>query len=87
MGEALAGYDFTLWYGFFAPVGTPPDAVAKIRAATLRALETPEVTGRFESLGIRPSRSSPEEFAVRVKAEIARWGDTVKKAGIQPQDP
>jgi len=42
--------------------------------------------GIFAPLNIRPVKSSPEEFAARVKAEIGRWAETVRKAGIQPQE-
>jgi tripartite-type tricarboxylate transporter receptor subunit TctC len=87
MGDTLPGYDFTLWYGLFAPTGTPPDAVAKVRSAVERALETPEVLERFQGMGLLVAKSSSAEFAGRVRAEIQRWSDTVKKAGIQPQDP
>lgn len=69
-----------------APLNTPAEAQAKIRSAVVRALESPEVLQRFEALNIRPVKSSPEEFAARVKAEIGRWAETVRKAGIQPQE-
>lgn len=85
LAETLPGYDFTLWYGFFAPSGTSAEAMAKIRSATERALESPEVLARFESLALRPAKSTQTEFSGRVRAEIARWADTVKKAGITPE--
>ena len=86
MGEFLPGYDFTLWYGIFVPRDTPAAAIATLRAAVLRALESPEVIARLQALAIRPSKSTPEGFAARVRGEVARWADTVKKAKIEPQD-
>ena len=86
MTEFLPGYDFTLWYGIFAPVGTPALAVAALRNAIGRALESPDVVSRLDALSIRPSKSTPEVFAARVKDEVARWAETVKKTGMVPQE-
>ncbi|MEI6303871.1 MAG: tripartite tricarboxylate transporter substrate-binding protein [Betaproteobacteria bacterium] len=86
MREFLPGYDFTLWYGIFVPRDTPAAVVATLRAAVLRALESPEVIARLQALAIRPAKSSSEAFAARVHAEVARWADTVKKAKIELQD-
>ena len=65
---------------------TPAAAVATLRSAVLRALESPEVIARLQALAIRPAKSSSEAFAARVHAEVARWADTVKKAKIELQD-
>ncbi len=86
MREFLPGYDFTLWYGIFVPRDTPAAAIATLRAAVLRALDSPEVIARLQALAIRPSKSTPEGFAARVHGEVARWADTVKKAKIELQD-
>jgi hypothetical protein len=40
----------------------------------------------LQTLAIRPSKFTPEGFAARVRGEVARWADTVKKAKIEPQD-
>jgi tripartite-type tricarboxylate transporter receptor subunit TctC len=86
MREFLPGYDFTLWYGIFAPRDTPAAATTALRAAVLKALESPEVIARLQALAIRPSKSTTEGFAARVHGEVARWADTVKKAKIELQD-
>ena len=86
MNEFMPGYNFTLWYGFFAPAKTPPAAIARIRAATLQALQSSDVTNRFDALGIRVTQSTQAGFTQSVSAEIARWADTVKQAGIVPQE-
>ena len=86
MSESLPGYDYTIWYAIFAPAHTPADIQAKLRSAIVGAVESPEVQARFESLSMRPAKSSQAQFSARMKAEIARWEDTVKKANIPLQD-
>jgi tripartite-type tricarboxylate transporter receptor subunit TctC len=86
MSESLPGYDYTIWYGIFAPVQTPPAVQAKLRAAIVGAVDSPEVRARYESLTMRPANSSQAQLAARTQNEIARWADIVKKANIPLQD-
>jgi len=86
MSESLPGYDYTIWYAIFAPAQTPVDIQAKLRSAIVGAVASPDVQARFDSLSMRPAKSSQAQLAARVKAEIARWEDTVKKANIPLQD-
>jgi tripartite-type tricarboxylate transporter receptor subunit TctC len=86
MSESLPGYDYTIWYAIFAPARTPADIQAKLRSAIVGAVESPDVQARFDSLSMRPAKSSQAQLSARMKAEIARWADTVKKANIPLQD-
>ena len=78
-----AGYDPTVWYGVFAPAGTPRDIVVKLNGAIAKALQAPEVRERLISQGANPVSNSPEEFTVFVRDEIARWGKVVKASGAR----
>jgi tripartite-type tricarboxylate transporter receptor subunit TctC len=86
MSESLPGYDYTIWYAIFVPAQTPADIQAKLRSAIVGAVESPDVQARFESLSMRPAKSSQAQLAARMKAEIERWAETVKKANIPLQD-
>ncbi len=67
----VPGYEFELWYGLFAPAGTPHPIVEKIRQSLLAALADEMVKSRFLELGMVPDPTTPEEFAavVRIQAE------------------
>jgi tripartite-type tricarboxylate transporter receptor subunit TctC len=78
-----AGYDPTVWYGVFAPAGTPRDIVVKLNGAIAKALQAPEVRERLISQGANPVSNSPEEFTTFVRYEIARWGKVVKASGAR----
>ena len=78
-----AGYDPTVWYGVFAPAGTPRDIVVKLNGAIAKALQAPEVRERLISQGANPVSNSPEEFTAFVRDEIARWGKVVKASGAR----
>ncbi len=71
------------WFGFFARVGTPPEIVNQLSAEIQRVLEIPEVRERILATGAEPWFSSPAQFGVFVKAEIAKWGRAVRESGAQ----
>ena len=70
--QGLTDYDVTGWFGVAAPGGTPHDIVMRLNAAVVTALRDPEVAKRIRTIGMEPTPTTPEEFAVFVKAEIAK---------------
>ena len=85
-GEAgIQGADAPLWFGLWAPAGTPKDIVAKISADTRKALADPGVRDRLQNLGNDTMDMSPEEFAKFVRSEHDEYARVIKAAGIKPQ--
>lgn len=86
MAEAgVAGYDLAAWFAAFAPANTPAPVVAALHKAIAAALADKATQDRLLAAGIEPEGSSPEALKAFVVAEIAKWADIVKKAGIQPE--
>jgi len=83
VAETVPGYDVFSWFGFFAPVKTPKEIVAKINADTNAALVTPAVKSRFEDLGAVPKGSTQAELAAFLKSESDKWGPVIKDAQIK----
>jgi tripartite-type tricarboxylate transporter receptor subunit TctC len=74
------------WFGFYAPKGTPADAVTKLNAAMVTALADPAVRARFAQLGLDVApreQQSPEALAAFQKSEIDKWWPIIKAAGIR----
>ncbi|QJR12880.1 hypothetical protein DSM104443_03974 [Usitatibacter rugosus] len=82
----LPGYDLSVWFGMAAPVGVPPEIVARLSQALNAALASPELAKKFEVKGLAVKASTPAEFGAFMKTEIASWGTMIKEAGIPPQD-
>jgi tripartite-type tricarboxylate transporter receptor subunit TctC len=83
--SGLTGVDVDMWYGFFAPAGTPPDVVERFNREIVAILEQPEAKAAFEVQGLIPATSTPaalHEIAVR---DRERWASTVARRGIQPE--
>jgi tripartite-type tricarboxylate transporter receptor subunit TctC len=69
--------------GLLVPAGTPPDIIARINRDTIAALASPDVKERLSALGFDPAVTTPEEFGVRIKSEIAKWDKVVRAANIR----
>ena len=82
----VPGFDVSSWFGFFVPVKTPPDVVARINADTNAALIWPAVKTRFEELGANPKGSTPAELATFLQSEIEKWGPVIQEARIRVEN-
>jgi tripartite-type tricarboxylate transporter receptor subunit TctC len=70
------------WYGLFAPARTPPAVVARLHDAAIATLNSAEVRDKLSGLGAIVIGSRPDEFAVFLGEEIAKWSKVVQAAGI-----
>lgn len=75
-------YEATAWYGFVVPKGTPKDVAAKLRQATVEAINSPVIRERLQNEGAEPVGNRPEEFAAMMEAESRRWAGIIKQARL-----
>lgn len=76
------------WTALFFPKDTPAAIVDKMNAAMIKAMETPDVKAKLETLGatiVAPERRTPAYLAKFVKDDIVKWAVPVKASGIQPE--
>lgn len=84
LAQAKAGnVNVNMWFGIFAPPGTPAGEVARLNAELKGILATPEVRTAFSSQGMDPAWSSSEDFRRLVVRDADRWQRLVKTAGIK----
>jgi tripartite-type tricarboxylate transporter receptor subunit TctC len=76
-------FDDYTWFGFFAPIGTPPAVIEKLNAALNRAMESAEIVEKFALLGMSTNRNSTTEFGNFLKAEVPKWAAVVKSSGAK----
>jgi tripartite-type tricarboxylate transporter receptor subunit TctC len=82
----LPGLHVSIWFGLWAPKGTPRPVIAKLNAAVREALADPAVKSKLAALGqiIPPlDKQTPEALAAHQKAEIEKWWPIVKAANIR----
>jgi len=80
---ALPGYDASVWFGVFAPAGTPRPVVDRLHGEILKALQTQDLKSRMVALGTDVSGMGPDDFSAYVRKEIPKWANLVKAAGVK----
>jgi tripartite-type tricarboxylate transporter receptor subunit TctC len=80
--EAVPGYEALGWYGLGGPKGMPADIVAKLNAATNKALADPKFKERLAGMGIEPMPMAPAQFVSFIGSETAKWTRVIKSAGV-----
>ena len=81
--SGLPGLEATVWFALAAPARTPPVIVAKVNRDVTSLLNASDFRERWLSQAAETSPSTPDELAVLMRAEIAKWGKVVKAAGIR----
>ncbi|MBV6305672.1 tripartite tricarboxylate transporter substrate binding protein [Candidimonas humi] len=81
--SGVKGYEVSAWFGILAPAHTPAPVVDKLNKAIVAILKEPDVAKRFQSLGANPVGDTPQDFAARIKAEVAKWQEVVRKNKMQ----
>jgi len=82
VGETVAGYEASVWYGISAPKGTPGEIVDVLNKAVTAALADPKMKARIAELGATPMPMSPAEFGKLLADETEKWAKVVKFANI-----
>lgn len=83
MAETWPGFEVDTWWGLIAPAGTPKDVVARLNAAFVAALESPDIKTRYAGMMAEPVPSTPEQFADLIRREHARYEGVVKASGAK----
>lgn len=79
----LPGFTMGAWQAVFAPAGTPPEIVAKMRQAYGVALQDPSIKAKLASDGAEAIGSSGDELKVFMDSEIKRWEKVVQASGVK----
>lgn len=79
----LGEFDTTVWFGLFAPAGTPMDIRRKIAAGVAEWAKTADAIKKLEGVGFRPKASTPEQLAEHLRLETQRAVDIGKAIGIE----
>jgi tripartite-type tricarboxylate transporter receptor subunit TctC len=86
MAEFVPDFEVNSWYGFLAPAATPKEIVELLNREIVAIISDPEMAKRLEEAGLDPQPGSPEDFARRIKSDLAYWAKAVADTGIKIDD-
>jgi tripartite-type tricarboxylate transporter receptor subunit TctC len=78
-------YVVSNYFGLLAPPDMPPSIAKKLRDEVAKIVAAPDVGDLFDKQGMKPVADEPAKFGGVLAADLARWTDVIKKAGIQVQ--
>ena len=78
----VPGYDAAVWFGIFAPKGTPGAIIRRLHDEVVRVIRLSDVENGYLASGNLAVTSTPEEFGAFIRADIAKWGRVVREAKI-----
>ena len=81
----LKDYELIAYFAFFAPAGTPPEAIAKLNAAINAAANTKDLQEKFAAIGFAVEPGTPEALGQRTQRESIKWAKAIRDAKIEPQ--
>jgi tripartite-type tricarboxylate transporter receptor subunit TctC len=81
----LKDYELIAYFAFFAPAGTPPEAIAKLNAAINAAANTKDLQDKFAAIGFAVEPGTPEALGQRTQRESIKWAKAIRDAKIEPQ--
>ncbi|MET0964434.1 MAG: tripartite tricarboxylate transporter substrate binding protein [Noviherbaspirillum sp.] len=77
------GFDASIWFGIVGPRGMPPEVMDRLLPALRTALQDPAVQESIRKEGYEPVQMTPEQMRAQVNEDLARWGKTIKEAGVK----
>ena len=83
--SGVPDFEVNSWYGVCAPAAVPVALLDKLNADLHTVMKIPEVEQRLTELGMPPAPTTRDEFDKFMRAEIARWAQVIKAAGIPKQ--
>ncbi|HEX4329762.1 MAG TPA: tripartite tricarboxylate transporter substrate-binding protein [Burkholderiales bacterium] len=81
----IAGYSVAAWNGIAVPAKTPKAVVERLGRELNNMIGAPEISQRFQAIGIEPRGGSPEQFSRLVSSEVAKWRQVIRDSKIEQQ--
>ena len=83
IADALPGYEAVGWNGILAPAGTPKAIIERLHSEIAKIVRSPEFSQQLTGEGATAVGNTPAEFDTMIRADMRKWADVVRDAGIQ----
>ena len=83
VGEFVAGYEATAWFGLGASKGTPAEILDKLNREVNAGLADAKIKAQLADLGGAPMPMTRAEFGTFIATETEKWAKVIKFANIK----
>jgi tripartite-type tricarboxylate transporter receptor subunit TctC len=81
----VPGYEYTAWFGLFAPAATSRDVIGKLNGTIVKILATQEMKDFYIGQNVEATTSTPNEFVTIIRAQYEKLGRIIKASGLKPE--
>ena len=81
--SGFKGFDAVTWFGILAPAKAPAEAITRLNAEIVKALQSPQLQKKMHDQGVDLSPSTPQQFGNLIRTDIAKWAPVVKESGAR----
>jgi tripartite-type tricarboxylate transporter receptor subunit TctC len=85
VSEIYPGFDFSAWFGMFAPANTPKPVVDRLYRSIMKSIDTPEFRQLMAEQGLEPSGITPDAFQAFMKTDLLKWKNVISATGAKVQ--
>jgi tripartite-type tricarboxylate transporter receptor subunit TctC len=83
VAETVPGYELSVWYGAFGPVGMPAALVTRLNTEINKVMALPEVKAKMTAIGVETATSTPQQFGSILRRDADRYGKLIRELGIK----
>lgn len=83
VADTIPGFDSVEWFAFIAPAGVPDEIVQKFYAAIVKSARSAQYAEKVKEMGVELVLNEPADFGKVIAADVAKFADLVKRAGIK----
>ena len=73
------------WYSVMSVGGTPKPVIQRLHDELMKAIASPDMRERLAAGALEPAPNTPEEFRRMIAAELQRWAQVIKEAGVRQE--
>jgi tripartite-type tricarboxylate transporter receptor subunit TctC len=78
----VPGFEYTTWYGLYAPAGTPKAVIDKLNSTLRVALSSKALNDKLEPQGVELDGGTPEQLKALMQIEATKWTQVIREANV-----
>ncbi|MFL6797198.1 MAG: Bug family tripartite tricarboxylate transporter substrate binding protein [Xanthobacteraceae bacterium] len=83
IGETVAGFNTSVWFGLWGPAKMPPELVSRIHADISKALDLPETRQFFRTQTFERVSLNPPQFRELIASDLKHWSALITAVGAK----